>query len=111
MNVSEAGDRADTAPPESPPFFFLTDPETAASIAEGGFAGSGVYNPRSTVTLLDRVPGEMSGAVVRILLTPACAKEAMRRESSDPGEGFRRFLVPMDLLRNAYIILVDRSEP
>ena len=101
----------DTAPPESPAFFYLTDPETAASIAAGGFAGSGVYNPRSTVTLLDSVPVEMSGAIVRVLLTPECTREAMRREASDPGEGFRRFLVPMDLLRNAYIIQVDRPEP
>ena len=92
-----------TTTPAPGVFYYLTDPETAATIAHRGFEHSGIWSPHSTATLLDRVPSGMGGGIIRINLTPERALEALRLERSHEGEDFRRFLVPMELLRNAYI--------
>jgi len=87
-------------------FYYLTDPESAQRIADVGFAESGIWSPYSTVTLIDQVPSNTGGGILRIGLAPADAAETMRRESSDPGEGYRKFLVPMDMLKNASVAIV-----
>ena len=101
-------------------FYYLTDPESARRIADVGFAESGIWSPYSTVTLIDQVPGDTGGGILRIGLAPADAAETMRREASDPGEGYRKFLVPMNLLKYADVALVadpdggftrDRKKP
>ena len=86
-------------------FYHVTDPETARNIADRGFAGSDVWSAQSTLTLLDQVPRNKVGSVLRVSLPPELAAETMRRESSDPSEGYRKFLVPMELLRYADVTL------
>ncbi len=86
-------------------FYYLTDPESAQRIADVGFAASGIWSPYSTVTLIDQVPGNAGGGILRVSLAPADAAETMRREASDPGEGYRKFLVPMNLLKYASVAL------
>ena len=92
-------------------FYYLTDYATAAKIAEVGFLHCGLYNRDSTVTLLDHVPGDMGGGIVRVSLPAAETDEALAREASDRGEGYRKFLVPMELLTHADVVVVDVSTP
>lgn len=91
-----------------PVFYLLTEPDTARKIADRGFADAGVWSAQSTVTLLDHVPGDIGGGILRVSLPPAAAQEAMRREASDPGEEYRKFLVPLELLRDAYVVHVGQ---
>ena len=88
-------------------FYYLTDRETAVKIAEVGFLHCGQYNRDSTVTLLDRVPSGKGGGIVRVALPAAEAAEVLHREASDHGEGYRKFLVPMELLTHAYAVVVN----
>ena len=86
-------------------FYLLTEPETAQKIADRGFLNAGVWSSQSTVTLLDQVPPDAVSGVLRVKLPPDAAQEALRREASDPGEGFRKFLVPLVLLKDAGVAL------
>ena len=96
-------------PPGGGVFFFFTDPSTAEEIAANGFANSDAWDPRSTVSLLDRIPPHMKGGILRVSLPAQEADEAVRLEASDHGEGYRRFLVPMALLKNAFVTLVTTN--
>ena len=96
-------------PPGGGVFYFFTDPRTAEEIAERGFAHSHAWDPRSTVSLLDRIPHHMKGGILRVSLPTQESAEAIRLEASDHGEGYRRFLVPMELLRNAFVTLVGST--
>ena len=88
-----------------PPLYLLTDPDTADRIIGRGFAGSGMWSPQATVTLLDRVPGDLGGSVVRISLAPDQAKAAIACAVDALDDEFRRFVVPLELLKNAYVAL------
>ena len=90
-------------------FYFFTDPHTAEEIAAHGFVSSDAWDPRSTVSLLDRIPSHMKGGILRVSLPAQEAAEVIRLEASDQGEGYRRFLVPMELLRNAFVTLVEAT--
>jgi len=87
-------------------FYYLTEPEDAQDIADNGFVGCGTWSPESTVSLLDRVPSHAGGGIVRVSLAPELVAETMHREASDPGVGFRRFLVPMEFLRGADVVRI-----
>jgi hypothetical protein len=93
-----------------PVFYYLTDPVTAQEIIEHGFPGSRGWNAASTVTLLDRVPDDVSDGVLCIGLSPENTAAAYRREASDHGEGYRKFLVPMGLLTDARLAHVKVGE-
>jgi hypothetical protein len=86
-------------------FYLLTEPETARKIAERGFVNAGVWSSQSTVTLLDQLPDDGGNGVLRVKLPPDAAQEALRREASDPGDGYRKFLVPFALLKDAGVAL------
>ena len=92
-----------SAPPELTTFCYLTDPETAVVIAERGFAAASVWSPLSTLTLLDRVPAGIVDGILLLRLPADAAREAVRNEAFDPGADYRKFLVPMKLLRWASI--------
>ncbi len=47
-------------------FYYFADSEAAEQIATHGFEHSGVWTPESTVSLLDRVPEGIGGAVLRV---------------------------------------------
>ena len=98
-------------PPGGGVFYYFTDADIAQEIAEVGFERSRAWDARSTVSLLDRVPRHMGGGILRVALPAEEAAEAARMEASDHGEGYRRFLVPMALLRNAHVTLVPTREP
>jgi hypothetical protein len=51
----------------------------------------------------------MKGGILRVSLPAQESAEAIRLEASDHGEGYRRFLVPMELLRNAFVTLVGTT--
>jgi hypothetical protein len=87
-------------------FFYPTDPHSAQQIADVGFAKSRVWTPQSTVSLLDRIPEGMGGAILRLSLGASETAEVLRLEASDHGEGYRRYLVPMELLKHAHVTLV-----
>lgn len=93
-------------PPGGGVFYYLAEPATAEEIAEHGFEQSRAWDPQSTVSLLDSVPRHMGGWILRVALPAEEAAEAMLLEASDHGEGYRRFLVPMALLRSAHVMLV-----
>ena len=92
-------------------YYYLTDPASAASIAERGLRKSGIWNPLSTISLIDRLPPHTGGGVLRLVLTPEQSAQVERLEASDHGQGYRRFLVPMGLLRDAYIARVIGGSP
>ncbi len=96
---------------ESGVFYYLTDREIASRIADVGFLDSGRYDGASTVTLLDHVPPQMGGGIVRVILPEAETEAALHREASDHGEGYRKFLVPMELLTHANVVVEDVSTP
>lgn len=98
------------ATPATCVFFLLTDAETAQKVAHQGFAASGVWSPGSVVTLMNQVPGDRDGAIVRVSLAPELVPAAMRDEHSEPGADYRRFLVPLTLLRHAYLTLMTEDE-
>jgi hypothetical protein len=92
----------------APAFYYLTDPATAQKLADRGFADAGVWSHQSTVTLMDNVPGDTGGGILRVSLTSSEGAAVCRHESSDPSEGYRKFLVPLELLTSAYVALVRR---
>ena len=89
-------------------FFLLAEPDEAERIAERGLTAAGVWNAGHTVTLLDRAPEALGGGVLRVVLPAETAEEVLRRESSESGEGFRKFSVPLALLADAHVSRADR---
>lgn len=98
------------ATPATCVFFLLTDPETAQKVADRGFVASGVWSPLSAVTLMNQVPRDSEGAIVRVSLAPELVPAAMRDEQSDPSADYRKFFVPLTLLRHAYVTLMTEDE-
>ncbi len=107
MTENRARDVRHSGPRGGGVFYYFTDSATAKEITELGFENSQAWDPRSTVSLLDRIPPHMGGGILRVSLPPEESDEALGREASDHGEGYRRYLVPMSLLRDAAVTLVS----
>jgi hypothetical protein len=95
--------------PKITSFYFFTDSATAKKIVHTGFEGAGVWSHEGVVTILDRPPAPVEGAVLRVGLPPEPTAAALTHEESSTTLGARAFAVPIGLLRHAYIDIVDEA--
>ena len=84
-------------------FYYVTDPKTAVKLVAHGFADADIWCPQSTVTLFDRPPEARGGVLLRVVPAPGMAVEIERYRRASDLDGSRALLVPMALLRDAYV--------
>jgi len=94
---------------ETTAFFHRTDAKTAETILLRGFAHAAQdWHRFGGVWLFDVEPIANGDVVLRIALPPTAVRSVSAYERPPDRSGARRFLVPPELLTEAYIAVVDR---